>query len=58
MTASLELFATEGLNREAVHNTHLKPGEGLVGLIAEQAEAKVISGCAGASRLLVPARDR
>ena len=27
---SLELFATEGLNREAVHNTHLKPGEGLV----------------------------
>jgi phosphotransferase system enzyme I (PtsP) len=37
--ASLELFATEGLNPEAVHNTHLKRGEGLVGLIAEQAEA-------------------
>ena len=35
---SLELFATEGLNPGAVHNTHLKPGEGLVGLIAEQAE--------------------
>ncbi|HEV7464278.1 MAG TPA: phosphoenolpyruvate--protein phosphotransferase, partial [Methyloceanibacter sp.] len=35
---SLELFATEGLNLEAVHNTHLKPGEGLVGLIAIQAE--------------------
>ena len=35
---SLELFATEGLNPEAVHNTHLKSGEGLVGLIAEQAE--------------------
>jgi phosphotransferase system, enzyme I, PtsP len=35
---SLELFATEGLNPMAVHNTHLKPGEGLVGLIAEQAE--------------------
>ena len=35
---SLELFATEGLNPEAVHNTHLKPGEGLVGLIAIQAE--------------------
>ncbi|HWM32146.1 MAG TPA: phosphoenolpyruvate--protein phosphotransferase [Methyloceanibacter sp.] len=35
---SLELFATEGLNPESVHNTHLKPGEGLVGLIAEQAE--------------------
>ena len=37
---SLELVATEGLNREAVHNTHLKPGEGLVGLVAEQAEPK------------------
>jgi phosphotransferase system enzyme I (PtsP) len=35
---SLELFATEGLRPEAVHNTHLKPGEGLVGLIALQAE--------------------
>lgn len=35
---SMELFATEGLKREAVHKTHLKRGEGLVGLIAEQAE--------------------
>lgn len=35
---SMELFATEGLNREAVHKTHLKRGEGLVGLIAERAE--------------------
>lgn len=35
---SLELFATEGLNAEAVHNTHLARGEGLVGLIAEKAE--------------------
>ena len=35
---SLELFATEGLKSTAVHNTHLKRGEGLVGLIAEQAE--------------------
>ena len=34
---SLELFATEGLKLEAVHNTHLKRGEGLVGLIAERA---------------------
>jgi phosphotransferase system enzyme I (PtsP) len=24
--SSLELFATEGLNREAVHSTHLKRG--------------------------------
>ncbi len=35
---SLELFATEGLNHDAVHQTHMKRGEGLVGLIAEQAE--------------------
>jgi len=32
---ALELFATEGLNREAVHRTRLKAGEGLVGLVAE-----------------------
>ena len=35
---SLELYATEGLKQEAVHNTHMKRGEGLVGLIAEQAK--------------------
>ncbi len=35
---SLELFATEGLNVDAVHNTSLQRGEGLVGLIAERAE--------------------
>jgi phosphotransferase system, enzyme I, PtsP len=35
---SLELFATEGLNADAVHKTHMKQGEGLVGLIAEQSE--------------------
>src|SRR6516165_4541018 len=34
----LELYATEGLNREAVHLTTLRKGEGLVGLIAETAE--------------------
>ncbi|HLF21338.1 MAG TPA: phosphoenolpyruvate--protein phosphotransferase [Aestuariivirga sp.] len=33
----LELFATEGLKREAVHKSRLKMGEGLVGTIAEQA---------------------
>ncbi|MGI9388396.1 MAG: GAF domain-containing protein, partial [Methyloligellaceae bacterium] len=35
---ALELFATEGLNPDAVHNTHLARGEGLVGLIAESAQ--------------------
>lgn len=34
---SLELFATEGLNVDAVHNTRLNRGEGLVGLAAETA---------------------
>ncbi len=32
----LELFATEGLNPQAVHRTRLAIGEGLVGLIAER----------------------
>lgn len=32
---SLELFATEGLNPGAVHNTRMKRGEGLVGRCAE-----------------------
>lgn len=32
---SLELYASEGLKREAVHNTRLKRGEGLVGRCAE-----------------------
>ena len=32
---TLELFATEGLNKEAVHRTLLKRGEGLVGRCAE-----------------------
>jgi phosphotransferase system, enzyme I, PtsP len=35
---ALELFATEGLNRAAVHNTRLREGEGLVGWVAETAE--------------------
>src|SRR6185437_5630265 len=33
----LELFATEGLNREAVHRTRLRLGEGLVGVIGATA---------------------
>ena len=33
----LELYATEGLKREAVHKSKLKAGEGLVGTIAKQA---------------------
>lgn len=40
---SLELFATEGLKREAVHFTHMTRGEGLVGRIAETAEPMNLS---------------
>jgi phosphotransferase system enzyme I (PtsP) len=36
---TLELYATEGLNPEAVHRTVLNSGEGLVGLVAKEAEA-------------------
>lgn len=32
----LELFATEGLNAEAVHRTRMNAGEGLVGLVMER----------------------
>src|SRR5262250_1120265 len=36
---SLELYATEGLNREAVHLTVLSADEGLVGLVAREAKS-------------------
>ena len=36
---SLELYATEGLSRDAVHMTVLGAGEGLVGLVATEAQA-------------------
>ncbi|MBV8650537.1 MAG: phosphoenolpyruvate--protein phosphotransferase, partial [Alphaproteobacteria bacterium] len=39
----LELYATEGLNHEAVHLTTMRPGEGLVGLIAATAEPLALS---------------
>jgi len=37
--ATLELYATEGLNRDAVHRTVMAADEGLVGLVASQASA-------------------
>ncbi len=40
---TLELFATEGLNRDAVHLTRLRADEGLVGLIAKTAEPLALS---------------
>jgi phosphotransferase system enzyme I (PtsP) len=47
---ALELFATEGLNREAVHRTRLREGEGLVGLVAETAEPVNLSDAPGHPR--------
>ena len=40
---TLELFATEGLNRSAVHLTRMRADEGLVGLIAKTAEPLSLS---------------
>jgi len=41
--STLELYATEGLNRDAVHHTVLRADEGLVGLVASQASALNLS---------------
>jgi len=41
--ATLELYATEGLNREAVHQTVMRSDEGLVGLVASEANAVNLS---------------
>jgi phosphotransferase system, enzyme I, PtsP len=40
---SLELYATEGLKREAVHLTVLSANEGLVGLVAREAKSVNLS---------------
>ncbi len=47
---AFELFATEGLNREAVHRTRLREGEGLVGLVGETAEPVNLSDAPGHPR--------
>ncbi len=39
----LELYATEGLNKDAVHLSHLKMGQGLVGTIAASAQSLNLS---------------
>src|SRR3974377_2282104 len=45
--STLELYATEGLNREAVHNTVMRSDEGLVGLVANEANAVNLSDAQG-----------
>ena len=56
--STLELYATEGLNRDAVHRTVLRSDEGLVGLVASQASAINLLQRASASGLLLPAGNR
>ena len=46
----MELFATEGLNPGAVHRTRMKAGEGLVGVVAENAEPVNLSDAPGHPR--------
>src|ERR1700738_1106041 len=41
--ATLELYATEGLNPEAVHQTVMRSDEGLVGLVASEANGVNLS---------------
>ena len=50
---TLELYASEGLNREAVHQTVLRQDEGLVGLVNGLAFA-VITGIAAFAWLRLP----
>ena len=55
---TLELYATEGLNRDAVHRTVLNAHEGLVGLVVQRGEPAQPLGRAKPPGVLVPARNR
>ena len=55
---TLELYATEGLNRDAVHRTVLSAHEGLVGLVASEATPLNLSRRAKPSGVLVPPGNR
>ena len=54
----LELYATEGLKREAVHKSKLQIGEGLVGTIAAEAEPLNLSDAQSASSVQISAGNR
>ena len=54
----LELFATEGLNPDAVHKTRLRVGEGLVGDIAAHARPLALERRPGPSAVRLPAGNR
>ena len=55
---TLELYATEGLKREAVHQTVMRTDEGLVGLVGERSERGEPVGGAYPPRLRLPAGNR
>jgi len=44
---TLELYATEGLNRQAVHQTVMRANEGLVGLVSREAKSINLSDAHG-----------
>ena len=48
---TLELCATEGLRKDAVHSARLRIGQGLVGRIAERAQPIATDGCPERPRL-------
>ena len=52
----LELFATEGLKKEAVHKTRLRVGEGLVGDIAATRGRLALADAQHHPQLRLPAR--
>ena len=54
----LELFATVGLNPEAVHRTRLRVGEGLVGAVAALGRVDRARRRAVASQLRLPSGNR
>ena len=53
----LELFATQGLNPDAVHRTRLRVGEGLVGDIAAHGRPLALDDAQSPSAVRLPPRN-
>src|SRR3979490_3137826 len=53
---TLELYATEGLNRDAVHHTVLSAHEGLVGLVSSEATPLNLNAAPGEPRVVFRAQ--
>ena len=54
----LELYATEGLNKAAVHKTRLRIGEGVIGDVAARARPIALADAQAPSRIRLPAGNR